>query len=237
MRTHGEQVVVEGDVVAALVARCLELVDRARRAPAAGGAARVVVGIVGAPGAGKSTLAEKVLAALVDARGADPAVRAVVVPMDGFHLAQAELGRLGRSDRKGAPDTFDADGYGALLERLRHPRAGVTVYAPTFDRALEEPVAGAVPVPPGVELVLTEGNYLLLGDDQDDGRWSALRALLDETWFVEVPEPTRVERLVARHRRHGKPPAAAREWALGPDEANARLVASTRDRADVVVRS
>ncbi|MGW6004073.1 nucleoside/nucleotide kinase family protein [Oerskovia enterophila] len=254
------QATIEGEVATALAARCLDLVARARgtasegtsaRGAASGGPARVLVGIVGAPGAGKSTLAADVLAALAQrAAPADsdlpglprstrgtraPGVTAVVVPMDGFHLADAELARLGRRDRKGAPDTFDAHGYVALLGRLRSPRNGVTVYAPAFDRAIEEPVAGSIPVGPDVELVLTEGNYLLLGGDQDHGRWSPVRTILDETWFLEVPEQVRVERLVARHERHGKPPAAARAWALGPDETNARLVASTRDRADVVV--
>lgn len=255
VQAEKDQVVVEGDATAALVARCRALVGTARRASGAQGAARVLVGIVGAPGAGKSTLAADVLAALAtdsdpggvaaptgtaparrraDAPGV-PDVRAVVVPMDGYHLADAELGRLGRRDRKGAPDTFDAHGYVALLERLRTPRPGVTVYAPAFDREIEEPVAGSIPVAPEVELVLTEGNYLLLGDELDHGRWSPVRELLDEVWFVELPDETRVERLVARHVRHGKAPAAARDWVLGSDEANARLVASTRDRADVVV--
>ncbi|MDQ4104710.1 MAG: nucleoside/nucleotide kinase family protein, partial [Actinomycetota bacterium] len=114
---------------------------------------RRILGITGAPGAGKSTVARRLVKALAGA--------AVLVEMDGYHLAQVELERLGRVERKGAPDTFDAAGYVALLRRLRTPDAA-TVYAPEFRRAIEEPVAGAVPVPPGVPLVITEGNYLLL---------------------------------------------------------------------------
>jgi len=91
--------------------------------------------------------------------------------MGGFHLAQAELVRLGRADRKGAPDTFDVAGFVALLARLRW-QADDVVYAPVFDRHLEEPVAGAIPVDPRVPLVVVEGNYLLHGD----GRWAQVRA-------------------------------------------------------------
>ncbi|MEU1126998.1 ATP-binding protein, partial [Streptomyces sp. NPDC005899] len=107
------------------------LTARAHRLAAAG--RRRILGIAGPPGAGKSTLAARLVE---DLRG-----RAVLVPMDGFHLAQAELERLGRAGRKGAPDTFDAAGFAALLRRLRGPRTPETVYAPTFDRTLEEPIA------------------------------------------------------------------------------------------------
>ncbi|KMO94682.1 nucleoside/nucleotide kinase family protein [Streptomyces roseus] len=198
-----------------------ELEARARALAASGG--RRILGITGPPGAGKSTLAAR----LAQALGPE---RAAVVPMDGFHLAQAELERLGRADRKGAPDTFDAAGYAALLARLRAPAPG-TVYAPAFDRSLEEPVAGSIPVGPVVRLVITEGNYLL----HDTGEWAALRALLDEVWFLAPDDALRVRRLVERHVRHGKAPARAEEWVARSDEANARLIAADRDRADLVV--
>ncbi|MFE5540210.1 nucleoside/nucleotide kinase family protein [Streptomyces sp. NPDC056519] len=200
-----------------------ELEARARALAAPGG--RRILGIAGPPGAGKSTLAARL------ARALGPEL-AVVVPMDGFHLAQAELERLGRADRKGAPDTFDAAGYAALLARLREPAsAPVTVYAPAFDRSLEEPVAGSIPVGPAVRLVITEGNYLL----HEAGEWAALRALLDEVWFLAPDDALRVRRLVERHVRHGKAPARAREWVARSDEANARLIAAGRNRADLVV--
>jgi len=195
-----------------------ELVERARSLTATG--RRHLLGIAGAPGGGKSTLA----LALVEALGPDTAR---LVGMDGFHLAQAELERLSRADRKGAPDTFDAGGFAALLRRLREP-GGEVVYAPEFHREIEEPVACAVPVPPDVPLVVTEGNYLLL--------WDAVRDLLDEAWFVETDDERRVEWLVARHIAFGKEPARAREWVMRSDERNAALVATTRGRADLVVR-
>ena len=185
---------------------------------------RRMLGIAGAPGAGKSTLAARLAEQL--------GTQAVLVPMDGFHLADVALARLGRLARKGAPDTFDAGGYVALLQRLRTQRPGdAPVWAPMFERELEQPLAGAIEVRAEVPLVITEGNYLLL----EDGPFAQVRAMLDACWFVEVPEELRHERLIARHERFGKPPRAARDWALGPDEDNARLVAAPRDRADVVV--
>ncbi|WP_275432024.1 MULTISPECIES: nucleoside/nucleotide kinase family protein [unclassified Streptomyces] len=198
-----------------------ELVARAGRLAVAG--RRRILGIAGPPGAGKSTLAARLAVAL------GPGT-AVVVPMDGFHLAGAELARLGLADRKGAPDTFDAAGYVALLRRLRSPD-GATVYAPAFDRSLEEPVAGSVPVAPAVPLVITEGNYLL----HDAGAWAAVRPLLDEAWYLAPDEALRVGRLVDRHVRHGKDPSSARAWVARSDEANARLIAPGAGRADLVV--
>lgn len=184
---------------------------------------RRVLGLVGPPGAGKSTLAARLVADL------GPEL-AVLVPMDGFHLANVVLEALGRRDRKGAPDTFDAGGYVALLRRLRS-REEAVVHAPEFRRDLEEPVGSALPVPREVPLVVTEGNYLLLRE----GEWAGLDGLLDETWYVGPDERTRLERLVARHVAFGKDPEAARAWALGSDEANAAVIAASRHRADLVV--
>lgn len=203
----------------ALEATLPELVARAREAVVPG--RRALLGITGPPGCGKSTLTDALTAGL--------SPDAVTVPMDGFHLAQDELVRLGRQDRKGAPDTFDAHGYVALLARIR--AAEETVYAPAFDRRLEEPVAGSIAVPPAVQLVVTEGNYLLL----DEPPWDRVRGELDAVWFVQVDPDVRVERLIARHVRHGRTPEAARAWVLGSDERNAELVDRTRDRADLVV--
>ncbi|WP_018334953.1 nucleoside/nucleotide kinase family protein [Actinomycetospora chiangmaiensis] len=183
---------------------------------------RALLGIAGAPGAGKTTLA----LALVEALGSD----AVHVPMDGFHLADVELERLGRRDRKGAPDTFDAGGYAALLGRLRDPASG-TVYAPAFDREIEQPIAGSIPVPSSCRLVVSEGNYLLV----DDPAWRAVRARFDEVWFHGTDEVLRRSRLVERHVRFGKTRDEAVAWVEAVDEPNARLIEATRPHADLVV--
>lgn len=197
------------------------LVDRARRLAVRPGPA--LLGITGAPAAGKSTLAAAVVAA-VDG--------AVLVPMDGFHLANAELDRLGRRDRKGAPDTFDVAGYVAVLRRIRYGTDPV-VYAPRFHREVEESYAGEIAVERArTRLVVTEGNYLLL----PTGPWSPVAGLLDESWYVELADEVRLRRLVDRHVAYGREPAAARAWARGTDQVNAELVATTRGRADLVVR-
>lgn len=180
---------------------------------------RRLLGITGAPGAGKSTLAAAV-ASLVDG--------AVVVPMDGFHLADVELDRRGLRDRKGAPETFDAWGYAALLARLRD-ETDHTVMAPAFERTLEQPLGSAIPVPPEATLVVTEGNYLLL----DSPEWEAARRRLDAVWFVHTAEAVRVERLVARHEEFGKSAEDARAWVESVDQPNARRVEACAARADV----
>lgn len=184
---------------------------------------RVVLGIAGCPGAGKSTLSAALTAGVASS---------VVVPMDGFHMSNDDLVRLGRRKRKGAPDTFDVAGYVALLQRLRAQSPGVVVTAPRYDRAASAPLPDAIIVEPDVALVVTEGNYLLL----DAEPWCAVRPLLDEVWYVEIDDAVRVPRLIARHIEFGKSPEAAREWVMRSDEANAVVVAASRSRADAVVR-
>lgn len=196
------------------------LVERARALMASG--SRRLLGITGAPGAGKSMLAEEIVEAL--------APDAVLVPMDAFHLAETQLTRLGRRDRKGAPDTFDAGGYLALLQRLRADAEDV-VYAPTFRRDIEEPIAGAIAVPRGMRLVVTEGNYLLV----DEPEWAGVRGLLDEVWFVEPPEQVRIDRLIKRHMAFGRDLKTAESRAGGSDQRNAQLIAVTKARADLVI--
>lgn len=186
--------------------------------------ARVLIGLTGAPGAGKSTIAEA-LAVLLDER-----VPTAMVPMDGFHLADATLERLGLRDRKGVPETFDGDGYLALLRRLRTPGPR-PVFAPGFERTLDQPLAAAVMVRPEVRVVVTEGNYLLL----DREPWTDVRELLDEVWFLETEESLRAQRLNERHLEFGRSPAAAEDWMATVDGPNAQLVAATRERADRVV--
>lgn len=191
---------------------------------------RLMIGIVGAPGSGKSTLAALVLAELTS--GPDP-VPAALVPMDGYHLAQHVIDEAGTAGIKGAPVTFDGAGYVSLLRRMAAPVSGETIYAPEFRRAIEEPIAGAVAVGPDVEVVITEGNYLLV----DDPPWGSVAALLTETWYLDVPEELRLARLVSRHIAFGRTPEVARlRSTTGTDGRNAATVLATRSRADLLIR-
>ena len=194
------------------------LIERVDRLLAAGGR---VLGIAGAPGAGKSTLADAVVAHYGSL--------AQLLPMDGFHMANEELARLGRADRKGAPDTFDVDGYLHALQRVRAREHDVLV--PRFHREIEEPLAGAIRIAAATELVVTEGNYLLL----QQGRWASVAALLDESWFLRPDDDVRRERLVGRHMHHGRTASEAQQWVLTVDEPNAVLIARESGLADLVV--
>ena len=189
---------------------------------------RAVVGIAGPPGSGKTTLVGHVLAAA--ATHPTLSGRVAHVPMDGFHHTNAILEALGRLNRKGAPDTFDAIGYAGVLRAVRVvPRVVVT--APSFDHVEGEPLPRTLAVPTDADLVLTEGNYLLL----DEGDWAAVPELLDEVWWCALDPAVRVERLVGRHVETGREPAEALAWVLRSDEANARTVDGGADRADVTL--
>ena len=193
-----------------------------QRAATCLGIGRGLIGIVGKPGAGKSTFGK----ALVEVLGES----VELLSMDGFHLSNEVLQGLGISDRKGAPHTFDVHGYTSLLKQIRSELDN-PIYYPVFDRAIEESIAAKGVIKPTTHLVITEGNYLLLGT----GGWEEVRPLLDEVWFVEVDDDLRLERLIERHIRYGRSPKAAKAWARGTDEQNALVIEETRELADVII--
>ena len=184
---------------------------------------RYLIGIVGKPGAGKSTLSAYLLEQLHSSE-------VTVVPMDGYHLSNAVLQALGRADRKGAPDTFDVAGFASLLQRIRNEKL-VDVYYPVFDRSIEESIAAQGVVTKETKVVIVEGNYLL----HDSGGWEEIAELLDELWFIDVDDEKRLKRLIARHIAYGKSPADAESWSRGSDEVNARTIATGRSRAHAVI--
>lgn len=183
---------------------------------------RTIVGVAGPPGTGKSTLVQRLVAALP--------VHAAVVPMDGFHLSNAVLDARNLRDRKGAIDTFDAAGFAVLMQRIRNRDEDV-VYAPDFDHGTGEPIAASIAIPRDCDIVLVEGNYLGVAADP----WSKARAVMDELWYLETPRELRVSRLIDRHVATGKTVEAATRWTLGSDEHNAVLVSETARNADLII--
>ncbi|MDT5326358.1 MAG: hypothetical protein QOF25_3510 [Mycobacterium sp.] len=194
----------------------------------AGGSGRVVVGVTGPPGVGKSTFARQ----LVDEFNRDEAGFAAFLPMDGFHLSTVQLVRLGRRERKGAPDTFDVAGYVAILTRVAQDYGVEDVYVPDFDRAVEEPVAAALVIPRDVRLVVTEGNYLALAD----GGWAGVRSAIDRLYYLDFSAEVRRARLIERHVVGGRTRAEAERWVDVVDEPNAALVAATEALCDRTLR-
>lgn len=207
-----------------------ELAARVRRR-ANGQHGRFVLGIAGPPGAGKSTLARGIRDELNLAAGRR---LAEIAPMDGFHLPGERLRADGNLERKGEPDTFDVTGYVDALREVRYTPPGQPVPWPTYSRELHEPVPAGV-VFEEQTIVVTEGNYLLLDDPGHPG-WSAVRPLLDETWYLDVPEPVIEQRLIRRHIRGGRTPAAAKTKVAHSDMRNARLVEATRPLADLIIK-
>ena len=200
---------------AAALARIQEHLEKATE--------RVLIGIIGKPGAGKSTLSKFLMSKL-------PKEFVTVVPMDGYHLSNKVLKELKRADRKGAPDTFDVAGFASLLQRIRIEKT-VDIYYPVFDRSIEESIAAQGVVTQETKVVIVEGNYLL----HDTGGWEAIADLLDEIWFIDVDDEKRLERLIARHIAYGKSPEAAESWSRGSDEVNARTIAAGSSRAHAVI--
>jgi pantothenate kinase len=211
-----------GTGTAGLLDRALALLDAGPLNPRSG---RAVLGIAGAPASGKSTLA----ALLMDDLERERPGAAVAVGMDAFHIGHRVLVEQGRTDVKGAPETFDVGGYVHLLRRIRNEPG--PIYAPEFVREIEDSLANVVEVGPDTRLVVTEGNYLLLNRPP----WDGVRELLDQAWFVRLDDDERRRRMVLRHLRHGHDPEEARIRTFGSDEQNALLVDGNLNRPDLVI--
>ena len=191
----------------------------------ASGATRTIIGIVGKPGGGKSTLSKYLL------KGCDENLVSVL-PMDGFHLSNKVLKFLGRSDRKGAPDTFDVKGFAKLLERVARDQSN-PIYYPIFDRSIEESIAAQGVVLPSTRVVIVEGNYLM----HDRDGWQEISPLLNQSWYAYLDEDIRISRLISRHIAFGKDPESAKAWAKGSDQANAELIEMSVARCDFLIRT
>ena len=190
----------------------------------AGQSPRTLIGIVGKPGAGKSTVVEEIQKRF-DFKDVS------IIPMDGFHLSNEELISLGRRDRKGAPDTFDVEGFTSLIKRVKSD-SNVDHKFPIFHREIEASIADEGIVPKESKVVVIEGNYLF----SEDHNWNGIHPLLDHTWFIDINDEIRLERLIARHIRYGKTPEEAEAWSRGSDETNARFIDLTAYRAENLIK-
>lgn len=179
---------------------------------------RRVIAVAGPPGAGKSTLAGALVAAL-------PA--AALLPMDGFHLDNRLLDLRGQRGIKGAPQTFDAAGFAATIARLR---SGTEIIHPIFDRSRDMAIAGAGLIAETDRIVVVEGNYLLL----DQPIWRDLAPLWDLTVMVAPPIAELQRRLTARWQGLGCDSDDIRAH-LDNDMANVRLVLSQSRPADLII--
>jgi pantothenate kinase len=189
---------------------------------------RTIVAIAGAPGSGKSTMAEAVVSG-INARANGSAS---LLPMDGYHYDDLLLRELGRLHRKGAPDTFDVHGLDHMLSRLRALEEDA-VAIPLFDRRIEISRAGARLIPRSSRLIVVEGNYLLLEHDP----WRVLRKHFDVAVMVEVPEATLRERLIDRWRSLGLDESLVQRKVEENDLPNGRMVEANSARPDYRVLS
>lgn len=185
---------------------------------------RSIIGIVGKPGAGKSTVVSE-----IEKRFDSSQVS--VIPMDGYHLSNEELISLDRRDRKGAPDTFDTQAFIELLSIVKNNAESEQRF-PVFHREIEASIENEGSVPSGVKVIVVEGNYLF----SEEHNWQGVFPLLDHTWFIEIDDEVRIERLIARHIRFGKTKEDAENWSKGSDEANARFIAKTASKAKNLIR-
>lgn len=184
---------------------------------------RLIVAIAGAPGSGKSTLASEVARRLVQQK-----CPCIVVPMDGFHLDNAILEGLNLRPRKGAPETFDVNGFVRFISAIKD---GVDVYGPIFDRLRDLSIAGAIAVPATVPVVIVEGNYLMFDADG----WRNLAPLWDVTVRLDVPLPELRARLIQRWLSLNYTRAVATRRAEGNDIPNAKAVIDLALPCDLVL--
>jgi len=187
---------------------------------------RFILGLTGPPASGKSTLAHQ----LVDSLNMDGNDRAIVLPMDGYHLSNERLQELGILSLKGIPQSFDALTFVKLLESVKSDPKKIH-YAPEFRREIEASIEDAIEIKAHHEIIVVEGNYLLWEKEP----WNNLPEYLDEVWYLSLNESTRLDRLLKRHVANGRTEVEAREKIASTDDPNARLIEATKERADLVV--
>jgi pantothenate kinase len=219
------------DVLIAEPAVLRRLAERLLARAAARAGRRWVVGIAGIPGAGKSTLAGRLMEQLGTLDATVPI--AALIPMDGFHFSNEKLNQLKLRDHKGSPQTFDAEAYIDFLSQAAAP--GFAGLFPVYDRTAHDPVWRDVPeqrIDATTRIIITEGNYLLLNQQP----WSRLAGVLDESWWLETPAAVARRWLLARHVRGGRSAQEAEAHVRRSDDANAALVLSGSRAADLRLR-